>query len=92
MPHPQAVTAAVRPGPNALLPCGSDSARRRHLSRAELCVVCEPDLERSAVCPDCAQRVTVRGVFYEQHDVEGTGVDCLRSGRLAVLPRERRAA
>lgn len=29
-----------RPGPNDCLPCPSDSARRRHLARAEHCDTC----------------------------------------------------
>ncbi|MGC4886739.1 hypothetical protein [Micromonospora sp. DT227] len=28
------------PGPNDLLPCGTDSARRRHLARNEQCTLC----------------------------------------------------
>ncbi len=33
-------TSADAPGPNDLLPCGTDSARRRHLARNERCARC----------------------------------------------------
>lgn len=75
--------------PNALLPCGTDSARRRHLAKAELCVICEPELQRRAVCPSCGQRVAVLGVFFEVHDVDDLGVECRKSGRYAGLPKGR---
>lgn len=79
-------------GPNDLVPCPSESARRRHLARGEICVACEPDAERTTVCPGCRERVTVKGAYYLPHDVEGTGVECPKSGRLAVVPKARPAA
>jgi hypothetical protein len=33
----------TRPGPNSLLPCGSSSARRRHLTHGQRCPICWPD-------------------------------------------------
>jgi hypothetical protein len=35
-------TRKTRPGPNELLPCGSGSARRRHLAHSRPCQVCWP--------------------------------------------------
>jgi hypothetical protein len=34
------MTTPTGPGPNSLLPCGSESARRRHLARNETCPRC----------------------------------------------------
>jgi hypothetical protein len=35
-------SAATRPGPNELLPCGTSGARRRHLAHGRACAVCWP--------------------------------------------------
>ncbi|MDQ0371568.1 hypothetical protein [Catenuloplanes indicus] len=42
MPAVRGLNVVVRPGPNAILPCGTDSARRRHLARGKRCKTCWP--------------------------------------------------
>lgn len=37
---PVVPTLPGRPGPNDVLPCGTDSARRRHLAHGRDCTVC----------------------------------------------------
>jgi hypothetical protein len=71
--------------PNALLPCPSDSARKRHAAHGELCPVCDADGGRQVACPDCGLPVALRGVLYGRHD-DPTGLVCRRSGRLVVAP------
>lgn len=61
------MTAPARPGPNDVIACPSESARRRHMAKAELCTVCEPALERPGRCPVCGGRIRVIGDQYETH-------------------------
>lgn len=65
----------TRYGPNSLLPCGTPSARRRHAAHGELCLRCEPTIERPGVCPVCKDRITVLGDRYERHEID-TGERC----------------
>lgn len=58
-------------GPNATLGCGTESARRRHLAHGSLCSRCFPNEERPAVCPVCADRVTVIADRVLTHDTQG---------------------
>lgn len=46
-----------RLGPNDLAPCPSDSARRRHLAKAETCPVCEIGVGYEPL-PDAREEVT----------------------------------
>lgn len=74
------------PSPNALLPCGTPSARRRHLAKGAICSVCFPHWERPAVCPVCFERVTAVADRVLPHDTEGVeGFACPGSGA-AVAP------
>jgi DNA-binding XRE family transcriptional regulator len=76
--------AGRRPGPNDVLPCGTDSARRRHLAKAELCPVCEPadaPAGRRVACPGCGERVpAVDGA------IAGHGVRIVRGGQRITTP------
>lgn len=57
----------MKPGPNDVLPCGTDSARRRHLAHAFICPTCEPDADREQRCPACRARVLVSGGRFVVH-------------------------
>lgn len=90
------MTAAVKLGPNELVPCPSDSARKRHAAHGELCPVCEPDIERPGLCPVCRDRVPVIGDRYEDHAIDagqwcpGSGAAARPINPLAAQFRERR--
>ncbi len=72
---------------NALLPCGTPTARRRHLALAEICPECEPDIEWSTRCPHCRERVTVFGDRIGVHDSEAGALECWGSKTLALPPK-----
>lgn len=76
------MTAAVKLGPNDLLPCPSPSARKRHAAHGELCPVCEPEIERPGQCPVCNDRISVIGDRYADHSVDA-GEWCPGSGAAA---------
>ncbi len=74
---------------NAVLPCGSPSAARRHLSLGEVCVRCEPDVEWSSRCPGCQETVRVVGGRFVRHIPENSTVKCTRSEAVDQRPRAR---
>jgi DNA-binding XRE family transcriptional regulator len=76
------VTAAVKLGPNDLVPCPSRSARKRHAALGQLCPICEPEIERPGLCPVCKDRISVIGDRYDDHSVD-SGVWCPGSGASA---------
>jgi hypothetical protein len=51
---------AEPPEPNGILPCGTESARRRHTIRAEECPECEVE---GAVPPEVWKGRRTRGVY-----------------------------
>ncbi len=59
--------------PNALMPCPSESAKRRHWAHGRICPECEPDAEWTARCPLCLDSVPAKGREVLPHDVEGRG-------------------
>lgn len=75
------MTVTLQLGPNDLVPCPSRSARKRHLAKAELCPICDPQIERPGACPVCHDPVSVLGDRYQPHDREGVeGERCPGSG------------
>ena len=63
--------SGVTLGPNAVLPCGTESRRRTHRAHGELCAVCDPEVEWTARCPVCRLDVPARGTFLLPHSVGG---------------------
>jgi hypothetical protein len=78
-------------GPNALLPCGTDSARRRHAAHGELCATCHPDdpyaltaqARRDRAAAGLSQRALAAraGVSFQAVGAMET------AGRLRLIPR-----
>ncbi len=77
---------------NAVLPCGSASAIRRHAAKGEVCCRCEPDVEWSSRCPGCYETVRVVGGVFTGHIPENSAAKCSRSGVADQRPRARVAA
>lgn len=78
-------------GPNALVPCPSDSCRRRNLSHGRICPVCEPTEEWPARCPICRDTVAAVGQAVLPHQVGGRGygfgaMECPGSGLPVAAP------
>lgn len=73
-------------GPNDLEPCGTRSARKRHLAHGQLCLECDPDVERIVSCRRCKQRVTAVGEIVQPHSMV-SGVPCAGSGRQVLFPK-----
>jgi hypothetical protein len=63
----------ARPGPNDVLPCGTESALRRHQAHGRICPVCQPEEPWFARCPLCLNTVTAVGVVVQGHRVSGRG-------------------
>jgi hypothetical protein len=79
------------PGPNELLPCGTDSARRRHAAHGQLCLTCEPDAEWATRCPSCWRTAPIAGLVVQPHLMGGRGFNttrqpCPGAGRLVDAP------
>lgn len=79
------------PSVNAVLPCGTESARRRHLAHGRICPACEPEVEWPVRCPLCLDTVTAVGLVIQPHRVSGRGhrmpgYDCPGNGMSVKLP------
>lgn len=77
-------------GPNDLAPCGTRSARKRHAAHGQLCLACEPDLERFVYCRMCRQSVRVVGEVVQPHPAYAGRTDvvpCGGAGRRVPFPK-----
>jgi hypothetical protein len=76
-------------GMNDLMPCGTDAARKRHRAKAQLCLACEPDIERMGWCRSCESRVPAVGELLQPHQVqrrEGVA-PCPGAGQRVFFPK-----
>jgi hypothetical protein len=81
----------MSPGPNDLLPCATDGARRRHAAHGETCLTCEPDAEWMTCCPSCWRSAPIAGRVVQEHTIGGRGSlgvqrPCPGEGRLVDPP------
>ncbi len=68
-------------GPNAVVPCPSESSMRHHAAHGELCFICWPDVERDVRCPVCGSPLIVRGGVVPAHESRRTFGWCVEGGR-----------